>query len=171
MRRALVAFGLAALVAGGVSALTSSVVIAQGATAQSPSAAKPTSRTADGHPDLTGIWGGVAAPPPPKDGNVQVLLPVRGVSPDSKEVFKGLDRQAVEGRAAAPNKPAYKPELLAKVQELSDKQDVLDPAFYCKPQGVPRMGPPSQIIQLPGQVVFLYAGTNSFRVIPTDGRP
>ena len=32
------------------------------------------------------------------------------------------------------------------------------------------MGPPSQILQMPGQVVFLYA-TNLFRLVPTDGRP
>src|SRR5579872_3673753 len=137
----------------------------------SPKSTDATPRASDGHPDLTGIWGAVGAPPPAKDGSVQVLLPVRGVSPDSKDVFKGLDRQAVEGRAAVANKPAYKPELLAKVQDLSDKQDVLDPAFYCKPMGVPRMGPPNQIIQLPGQVIFLYVNSNWFRVIPTDGRP
>jgi hypothetical protein len=134
-----------------------------------PTPAAP--RTPDGHPDLNGVWG---APPPPKDvkngESVTYLLPIRGVSPESKGVFLGLDRQAVEGRAAAPNKPEYKAELQAKVKDLSDRQDILDPAFYCKPQGVPRMGPPSQIVQTPGQVVFLYAGSNLFRVIPTDGR-
>jgi len=57
------------------------------------------------------------------------------------------------------------------VKEFSDKQGVLDPAFYCKPQGVPRMGAPTQIVQTPGQVVFLYGASNLFRVIPTDGRP
>jgi len=36
---------------------------------------------------------------------------------------------------------------------------------------VPRMGPPTQIVQTPGQVVFLYSASNLFRVIPTDGRP
>jgi len=36
---------------------------------------------------------------------------------------------------------------------------------------VPRMGPPSQIVQTPGQVVFLYGASNLFRIIPTDGRP
>ena len=101
---------------------------------------------------------------------MKYLLPIRGVSPDSKEIFLGLDRQAVTGRAANVNKPEYKPEWLAKVKELSAKQGVLDPAFYCKPQGVPRMGPPSQIVQTPGQVVFLYTTGNTFRVIPTDGR-
>src|SRR5712691_1788513 len=129
-------------------------------------------RTADGHPDLNGIWGAAPLAPVAKNGeSVKYLLPIRGVNPDSKDVFLGLDRQAVTGRAAAPNKPEYRPELLAKVKELSDRQDILDPAFYCKPQGVPRMGPPSQIVQTPGQVVFLYAASNIFRVIPTDGRP
>jgi hypothetical protein len=93
------------------------------------------------------------------------------VNPEGTDVFKGLDRWQVDGRAAAPNKPEYKPELLAKVKDLSDKQGVLDPAFYCKPQGVPRMGAPTQIVQTQGQVVFLYGASNLFRVIPTDGRP
>src|SRR5262245_12777544 len=79
-------------------------------------------RTADGHPDLNGIWGAAGAPPVFKNGDsVRYLLPIRGVSPDSKGVLLGLDRQAVEGRAAAPNKPEYRPELLAKVKDLSDK--------------------------------------------------
>jgi hypothetical protein len=122
--------------------------------------------------DLNGIWGVAPLPPAVKAGdNVRWLLPLRGVNPEGTDVFKGLDRLQVNARAAAPNKPEYKPELLAKVKELSDKQGVLDPAFYCKPQGVPRMGPPAQIVQTPGQVVFLYGASNLFRVIPTDGRP
>src|ERR1043166_3303341 len=122
--------------------------------------------------DLNGIWGAAALPPAAKPGDsVRWLLPLKGVDPEGKDVFKGLDRIQVNNRAAAANKPEYKPALLAKVKELSDKQGVLDPAFYCKPQGVPRMGPPSQIVQTPGQVVFLYGASNLFRVIPTDGRP
>ena len=128
--------------------------------------------TAQSAPDFNGIWGVAPLPPAVKPGeSVRWLLPVRGVNPEKGDVFAGLDRQAVTGRAAAVNKPEYKPELLAKVKDLSDKQGVLDPAFYCKPQGVPRMGPPTQIVQTPGQVVFLYGGSNLFRVIPIDGRP
>jgi hypothetical protein len=152
-----------ALVASAVLCLIAASSSAQTAT---------TPRTAEGHPDLNGVWGAAPLAPVAKNGeSVKYLLPIRGVNPDSKDVFLGLDRQAVTGRAAAPNKPEYRPELLAKVKELSDRQDILDPAFYCKPQGVPRMGPPSQIVQTPGQVVFLYAASNLFRVIPTDGRP
>src|SRR5215831_3900055 len=122
--------------------------------------------------DLNGVWGAAALPPVATPGqSVRWLLPLKGVDPEGTDVFKGLDRWQVNNRAAAPNKPEYRPELHAQVQELSVKQGVLDPAFYCKPQGVPRMGPPSQIVQTPGQIVFLYSASNLFRVIPTDGRP
>ena len=123
-------------------------------------------------PDFNGVWGAAQLPPAAKPGqSVRWLLPLKGVDPEGTDVFKGLDRIQVNNRAAATNKPEYKPEFLAKVKEFSDKQGVLDPAFYCKPQGVPRMGPPSQIVQTPGQVVFLYGASNLFRIIPTDGRP
>jgi hypothetical protein len=105
------------------------------------------------------------------DGSVQVYLRVPGLDPDSPTVFKGLDKLTVDARAAAPNKPEYKPELQAKVKELSDLQSKLDPAFFCRSPGVPRIGPPNQIVQAPGTVVFLYEAQNAFRVIPTDGRP
>jgi hypothetical protein len=154
-----------------VSATAVSLVLAGALTAaQSPAPAPP--RTADGKVDLNGIWGVAPLPPAVKPGeSVRWLLPIKGVNPEGKDVFLGLDRQAVTGRAAATNKPEYRADQLEKVKYLSDRQDILDPAFYCKPAGVPRMGAPSQIIQTPGQVVFLYGASNLFRVIPTDGRP
>ena len=137
--------------------------------AQEPAA---TPHAADGHVDLNGVWGAAALPPPVKPtDSIKFLFPVPGVNPESKDVFHGFDNRQVEARAAAPNKPEYKPEHLARVKDLSDRQGVLDPAFHCRPQGVPRMGPPSQIVQTPGQVLFLYGASNLFRVIPTDGRP
>ena len=146
------------------------VLAAAALSAQSPAPATP--HTADGKVDLNGIWGVAPLPPAAKPSqSVRWLLPLKGVNPEGNDVFKGLDRVQVNARAAASNKPEYKLELLAKVKELSDKQGVLDPAFYCKPQGVPRMGPPTQIVQTPGQVLFLYSASNLFRIIPTDGRP
>ncbi len=145
-------------------------VLAAGMSAHAQNPTTP--HTSDGHVDLNGIWGAASLPPALKPGeSVRWLLPLKGVNPEGKEVFTGLDRVQVTARAAASNKPEYKPELVEKVKYLSDRQDILDPAFYCKPQGVPRMGPPSQIVQTPGQVVFLYGASNLFRVIPTDGRP
>ena len=151
---------------------TAAAVMFVGAIVAAQSTAPATPHTPDGHVDLNGIWGAAVLPPAVRPGeSVRWLLPLKGVNPEGTDVFKGLDRVQVTARAAASNKPEYKPELLAKVKELSDKQGVLDPAFYCKPQGVPRMGPPSQIVQTPGQVIFLYGASNLFRVIPTDGRP
>ena len=53
------------------------------------------------------------------------------------------------------------------MKDFEVRQSQEDPAFYCKPAGVPRMGPPAQIIQLPDKLVFLYA-TNLFRVVPIN---
>jgi hypothetical protein len=143
-------------------------LVAGSAFAQAPS----TPRTADGTVDLNGVWGAAALPPPVKPTeSVKFLFPVPGVNPESKDVFHGFDSRQVDARAAAPNKPEYKPDLLERVKYLSDRQGLLDPAFHCRPQGVPRMGAPSQIVQTPGQIVFLYGASNLFRVIPTDGRP
>ena len=145
---------------------------AGGGDANAAAAAKPTPRTVDGHPDLNGVWGGggeavrTAAP----GESVRILFPVR-TSPDDKRVFDEMDKAAKERQAAEPNKPPYKPELMSKVQMLSDKRQFNDPSFYCKPLGVPRVGAPSQIVQTPGLVVLLYQGRNTFRAIPTDGRP
>jgi hypothetical protein len=167
------------IVAVGAVVLLASSVLAQqgraggaGADANAAAAAKPTPRAADGHPDLTGVWGGAAeavkalAP----GESTRILFPVR-TGPDDKRIFDEMDRAAKERQAAEPNKPPYKPELIEKVQLLSDKRQFNDPSFYCKPLGVPRMGPPSQIVQTPGLVVLLYQGRNTFRTIPTDGRP
>lgn len=144
---------------------------------QTPSAApKETPRAADGRPDLTGVWvagnaaNRTAAPSTDGKGSLQVYLALPGLNPDSPNVFKEMDSVAVKLRAANPNKPVYKPELLSKVKELSDLQAKLDPAFFCKLPGVPRMGPPAQIVQSKGQVVLLYGDQNAFRVVPTDGR-
>ena len=157
------------------------IPLAAGSQAQSPApngppATTPTPRTADGRPDLSGIWGTGGGEGPAntvqKGNTLIVLFPLEGADPfQGKDLFAALDRRGVERKAAAPNKPPYKPELQAKLKEMSDLQSRRDPAFYCKPEGVPRMGAPGQIIQTPGQVVFLYENRNTFRVIPTDGRP
>ena len=135
-------------------------------------AARPTPRAADGHPDLSGVWGSSAEPVKAlaPGESTRILFPVR-TNPDDKRIFDEMDRAAKERQAAEPNKPPYKPELASKVQLLSDKRQFNDPSFYCKPLGVPRMGPPSQVVQTPGLVVLLYQGRNTFRTIPTDNRP
>jgi hypothetical protein len=130
---------------------------------------KPTPRTTDGHPDLSGVWiaGSRGIRPASESASIKVVLPLAGVDQDKDNVFAALDRISVAERAKDANKPPYKPELLAKVKDFEVRQSQEDPAFYCKPAGVPRMGPPAQIIQLPDKLVFLYA-TNLFRVVPIN---
>jgi hypothetical protein len=135
--------------------------------------AKATPRTQDGHPDLSGVWTRSAGPTTvlTPGQNIRVLFPVVRVGPDSKEVFDDMDRFAQERQRANPNKPPYKPELSAKVADLSQRRQFFDGAFYCKPNGVPRIGLPSQVVQTKDMVVFLYEARTTFRVIPIDGRP
>jgi len=157
--------------AAAVAALTLVPLHAQQKAAAPQAAAKATPRAADGHPDLSGIWvAGNRSIRSDQSTSIKVILPLEGVDQNKDNVFAALDRISVAERDKDANKPPYKPELAAKVKDLSDHQSFNDPAFYCKPAGVPRMGPPAQIIQLPDKVVLLYA-TNLFRVVPTDGRP
>lgn len=72
-----------------------------------------------------------------------------------------------------PNRPLYKPQFWDKVQNLDYDSNFADPviALACHPRGVPRMGPPTKIVQTADEVIFLYQGGGvEVRVIPTDGR-
>jgi hypothetical protein len=156
-----------------VSCLCASALFAQAPPPkdQSPAAA-PTPRTPDGHPDLTGNW----------SFNFLSIIAKADISADGKDravLFAAKDgdvRNIGNGdpasrRAAAKNKPPYKPELVKKWEELDDNSNKTDPTgFSCLPPGVPRIGAPSQILESPNWVVFFYSA-NRTRLIPTDGRP
>ena len=115
--------------------------------AKNPGAAsKPTPRMADGHPDLNGVWHhffGI--------GTIQKVgesFVVGGAfSPQSAALYNAPLRDP---------KPEYKPEFAAKVKSLYDNQVKEDPTLHCMPPGVPRLGPPHQIVQTPKQAIFLY---------------
>ena len=139
------------------------------------SAATP--RAADGKPDLSGLWVVV--------NQFHMIVQKDADGRTAKLLYPEIDLDEAKGdeerrrrRATDPNQPSYKPEFLEKVQYLDENTNELDGVMHCKPAGVPRMGPPQQIIQTPGQVAFLYdlaavsnAFGNYFRVMPTDGRP
>ena len=61
---------------------------------------------------------------------------------------------------------------LQYLKDLDEHQSKTDPVFYCGRPGVPRIGPPRRIIQMPNEVLFLYEDMSgdAYRVIPTDGR-
>ena len=162
--------------------LTVSWLIAGVATAQQKptAAAKPgqagkqasgsvVRRDAAGHPDLSGGWTYAI--------DVAPVALKRVV--DGKATTVTLDQSArhrvfenVSGARPWTNAPSYKPEFLDKVKDLSDHQSKTDGVFYCGRPGVPRIGSPRRIIQLPGELIFLYEeiSGNTFRLVPTDGR-
>jgi hypothetical protein len=140
----------------------------------------PTPRTADGHPDLSGMWnggggGGGNQVKPDEKGNIVQLTRARLCAQtqiDNGECHPGVNAERDAGVNQRPaHQPMYKPEYWERVQHLDREGIQEDPAFHCKPNGVPRMGPPQKIVQTATEAIFLYQNGNTFRIIPIDGRP
>jgi hypothetical protein len=135
------------------------------------STAKPLARLPDGHPDLNGTWengSGIDFVHPQKSADGSICItgcaqPVAASNPSHAPAPR---------MRPPPDRPKYKPEFLAKVKDLDRRQVQTDPVLRCRSPGLPRIGPPDKIVQIPGQVVFLYDDVSGgfFRIIPTDGR-
>jgi hypothetical protein len=124
-------------------------------------------RTADGRPDLSGRWANTTRLTPyalQADGAVlnQIDQSARFVPPED---IPGILEWTAE--------PTYMPEYQARVDDLYQHANRVDPVVYCGKPGVPRVGPPRRIIQLPDEIIFLYEDMSGdvYRIIPTDGRP
>jgi hypothetical protein len=131
-----------------------------------------TARTADGHPDLNGMWNGTTMNGPhiKSDDPLVTNLPARDGT------LVNFERDGTLIRRANPNKPLYKPEFWEKVQKLDQTENESDPSFGCMPAGVPRIGPPAKVVQTPKEIILLYVSGGAqgwgdpYRVIPMDGR-
>jgi len=124
----------------------------------------PAPRTADGKPDLSGLWRaglggpgrgrGAAAEAPPPSG-----LPVAG--------FANVGQNIKEGLPLTP----YGAELL-KTRVAGNSKD--NPEAHCLPMGIIQLhtqGAPRKFIQTPLELVILYEASAERREIFTDGRP
>jgi hypothetical protein len=151
------------------------------APATGSAAAVSTPHMPDGHPDLSGLWNGAAGPrggASDENGNITSNVASRRCAPNQRGCGDQTN-QTVDGEFTGRmdrNRPLYKPEFWDKVQDLDKNTNTMDPIFKCQPYGVPRVGPPTKIVQTANEIIFLYAaagaGTqpNDFRIIPTDGR-
>ena len=185
----------------GCAVLTVGVVIASlwatgfGASAAQERPAGPTEwppRTADGQPDIQGVWGSAdtgifSLAIEPRSHLLSIGMPTRG-----------LPGQSPSGTIVRPNrKPTivvdpptgilpHQPWALERRNSVMKgfvrpKPWQIDPQTRGWPNGVPRenyyssldgsIGGPIQILQPPGYVVFLYETHHEFRVVPLDGRP
>jgi hypothetical protein len=151
--------------------LTVNVAVAQqkeSIAAKPPAAVSKNHRTADGHPDLSGLWTFAISIPP---GAISKVV-------NGQKTVLQVDRSARYLQAEVPGgrpwtrEPSYKPELRAKVADLAARESKVDAVFYCGRPGVPRIGSPRRIVQLPNEFIFFYEeiSGDAFRFIPVNGK-
>jgi len=143
-------------------------ILLQGiALAQQTRNASPVGQT---HPDLSGVWTyAIDRAPAALKKEVNGVVTVRAIDQSARHG----DATKISGVLPSTPRPSYKPAYQAKVKELFDNESKLDPVFYCGSPGVPRIGSPRKIVQLPKETIFFYEDISGdpYRIIPTDGRP
>lgn len=174
--------------------IVAGLVIPAGAYAQvgnaersAASSSTATPRAPDGKPDLSGYWRGASddvedfvqrGDKPDEKGNINLAYIARPCHPGQAVCHAGVNQSNDSTFTARmdANRPPYKPQYWDKVRYLDQNTNKEDPAYICQPYGIPRMGPPTRILQTAKDVVLLYqqggaaASPQDFRIIPTDGR-
>jgi len=144
----------------------------------------PAPRTADGHPDFSGVWY------PNRAGvnlKTSVLWDASNLGALGAEVTKQRGRGAYEladaeavrqfdPKVTPQEKPSFQPAIAAKIKGMTEtEKQLLSTHINCLPRGVPAIfisnSYPIQLISTPGEVVQLVELLNNFRVVHTDGRP
>lgn len=118
-------------------------------------------RTAEGKPDLSGVWQG---------GGVSLYGEVGGNTRSTAAVAKGTPPPTP---AAKPEPLVFKPEFEAKVQAGAAAAVLDDPTLKCLLPGVPRiygMPMPFEIVQTPREVVIIFESFHAWRRIPFGGK-
>lgn len=140
---------------------------------------RPTPRTADGHPDLTGNWTSQdqawASLHPQIDSKGDVCFANCKPAParPQQTAARTSSGAAAQG-PPLPNFPHYKPQFRSQVTTFQHHLVASDPILHaCANPGLPRVGPPNYILQTEKMIVFLYTNVNGnyWRIIPMDGSP
>src|SRR2546426_3574810 len=142
-------------------------------------ATRPTPRTPDGHPDLTGLWA------PDRRFVGFDTVPIERSADGKTVVYAERDAPELDARAQ-PNfkaraadtarRPPYKPEFVKKQRELMYTASRIDPGIHCYPAGVPRIGAPTGIAHTSTALYLMYADerdedqTHTFRIVPIGAK-
>lgn len=123
-----------------------------------PNLGAPAPRTADGKPDLSGIWEASNYRPCPKEGCADMRL---------SEDFVNLGASLKDGLP-------YQPWARALMEQRRAADGAGDTTARCLPPGVPRIHAltwPRKYVQTPELLLILDESTTGFRQIFLDGRP
>lgn len=128
-----------------------------------PNLSAPAPRTADGHPDLSGMWLTAEGVPCPKT-----------LQDDTGDCLEKspLSRYAADIGKAVPGGLPLQPWALAVLNDR--REHGLDPHVRCLPSNFPRMYTLPHItkfVQMRGELVLMNEYNASYRQIFTDGRP
>jgi hypothetical protein len=125
------------------------------------------------HRDLSGLWADGVVP----DELYRTDGP-GGVSPGAGLTFLAEEQDHELRERGSLNRPPYKPQFWNDVRLRDifggaggEHSDLADPAGTGRLLGVPRMGPPSKIVQNGDFITLLYFENSVFRDIPIDCRP
>ena len=136
-----------------------------------PNLTAPTPRTADGKPDLSGLWRGGGGPPVTPAGPGQPAAPA--AAPAAAQAgpplatFRDVGANLKDGLPLTP----WGAEVLKKRKADNSKDN---PEAHCLPMGIIQFhiqGAPRKFFQTPGSLVILYEASSGVRQIFTDGRP
>src|SRR4030095_4490712 len=137
------------------------VLTAPMAAAQTPTI-QPTPKTADGKPDLTGVYQAS-----PRRGAWDAEAP-------GDEPGVPAPRSAVNINTTASDPLPFTPEARARAQEILHQRSIDDPTSRCIFAASPRITGvglfPVQFVQTPTQMIILYEYMWAHRVIPIGGK-
>ncbi len=150
----------ALVAATGASALIGVVLPRTGSLSAGQDATYRAPRTADGTPDLNGIWQAVNT----ANWDIQDHDQRQGPLFELGAAFSVPPGEGV----VVGNEIPYKPAALAKKKANAEQWLKLDPEVKCYLPGIPRatyMPYPFQIVQTPTHLVFAYSYANASRIV------
>jgi hypothetical protein len=128
-----------------------------------PDLGAPVPRTANGTPDLSGVW--VSVPP------TKAVAPNFAGAPGNG----GPTFMNIENFVMADSSIVMLPEAEALYREHGRLLGAGRPSERCLPHGIPDAmlipGAPFKIVQTPGLTLILFEEFNNYRQVFTDGRP